>query len=296
LRLSLYAGGRFASGAGAASPWFRGELAFRCDTADARISASVHVNLTDQPKMAACRQKFSYMSLVRRLSVVLLFCLTGALSACRSVPDLTSVAFAPDDPTLWLVYREWHTSLLIDGDLYRRYSKSWQQHPSLQAELENALVVRVGWGDGDYFTGKSKSAGTATRALLASNYSALQFIGYEVDPLPTIPAETRTPLRVSEEAIAELVAYVDASLLEKEGKLQPLQSYVENAGVFFQSSKSYGLFNNCNTWSGEALRTAGLPIKSALKLTPRSIFEQAQAITALQSAQQATASAEVSGL
>jgi len=211
-----------------------------------------------------------------------LACSSLLLSACQSLPDADSVTYSPDDPTLWLVYRDWHTSLLIDAELFRRYSQAWQQHPALKLEVADAGIVRVGWGDGDYFTGKSKSTGTATRALLASNYSALQFIGYEADPLPTIPADTRTPLRVSEPDIAELIAHIDASLMQREASLIPLQSYVSNAGVFFQSDKGYGLFNNCNTWTGEALQRAGLPVKSALRLTPQSIFQQAKAITALQ--------------
>ncbi|MBK6741070.1 MAG: DUF2459 domain-containing protein [Haliea sp.] len=74
------------------------------------------------------------------------------------------------------------------------------------------------------------------------------------------------------------------SLLGSGGALVPLRSYTENAGVFFESrAKAYGLLNNCNTWTGEALRSAGLPVKSAFNLTSRSIFEQAQAITRMQS-------------
>ncbi|MBK6740134.1 MAG: DUF2459 domain-containing protein, partial [Haliea sp.] len=59
---------------------------------------------------------------------------------------------------------------------------------------------------------------------------------------------------MSEADIAALVAYIDASLLESGGALVPLRSYTENAGVFFESSKAYGLLNNCNTWTGEALQ------------------------------------------
>lgn len=223
------------------------------------------------------------------MSRLLLSCLLLLQSACHTLPDPAAVSFAPEDATLWVVYRDWHTSLLIDGDLFRRYSQAWQRDPALQRELGSARVVRVGWGDGDYFTGKSKSAGTATLALFVSHYSALQFIGYEYDPLPTIPADTRTPLRVSETDIAALVAYIDASLRESGGALVPLRSYTDNAGVFFESSKQYGLLNNCNTWTGEALRSAGLPVKSAFNLTSRSIFEQAQAITLMQSPAPATA-------
>jgi uncharacterized protein (TIGR02117 family) len=221
---------------------------------------------------------------------LLLSCLLLLQGACHSLPDPASVSFAPQDATLWLVYRDWHTSLLIDGDLYRRYSRTWQRDPALQQELGGARVVRVGWGDGDYFTGKSTGIGTATRALFVSHYSALQLIGYDYDPLPGIPADTRTPLRVSEADIAALVAYIDASLLESGGALVPLRSYTDNAGVFFESSKQYGLLNNCNTWTGEALQSAGLPVKSTFNLTSQSVFEQAQAITLMQGSLPAMAS------
>jgi hypothetical protein len=230
-----------------------------------------------------CFPRCPPMPLRRVMSRLLLSFLLLSQGACQSLPEPAAVSFAPEDATLWLGYRDWHTSVLIDGDLFRRYSRAWQRDPALQGELVSARVVRVGWGDGDYFTGKSKSAGTATLALFVSHYSALQFIGYEYDPLPTIPADTRTPLRVSTADVAALVAYIDASLLERDGALVPLRSYTDNAGVFFESSKQYGLLNNCNTWTGEALRNAGLPVKSAFNLTSRSIFEQAQAITRMQS-------------
>ncbi|MBK6740132.1 MAG: hypothetical protein IPG64_20990 [Haliea sp.] len=30
-------------------------------------------------------------------------------SACHSPPDPAAVSFAPQDATLWVVYRDWHT-------------------------------------------------------------------------------------------------------------------------------------------------------------------------------------------
>ncbi|MGV3590311.1 MAG: DUF2459 domain-containing protein, partial [Gammaproteobacteria bacterium] len=61
-----------------------------------------------------------------------------------------------------------------------------------------------------------------------------------------------------------------------------LRAYVDNSGVFFEASQRYGLFNNCNTWSGDALRAAGLPIRGAFNLTAKSVFEQARQIAAYQ--------------
>ena len=218
------------------------------------------------------------------LSVLLMF--TALLSGCHSLPDTTAIPVAGTNQTIWLIYRDWHTSILIEGSTFWRASKAVHAHPQLESEASSARYVRVGWGDGAYFTGKSTNAGTATRALFASNYSALQIIGYEQDPFDTIPATTRVPLQLTEAGIAELIAYIDTSFARDPAHgLKPLPSYVDNSGVFFEADQHYGLFNNCNTWSGAGLQAAGLPIRSALQLTAKSIFDQASYISAYQQAQ-----------
>ena len=204
-------------------------------------------------------------------------------SACATRPDLTAVPVAETPHTIHYIYRDWHTSIMLDAATYRELSKLPAINTALNTEVAPAGYVRIGWGDGDYYTGKSTSVVTATRALLASKYSAIQVIGYTADPFERIPAETRVALRITDEAMRALVAYLDASFLrEGDGQLHQLQAYVENSGVFFEASLHYGLLNNCNSWSGDALRAAGLPVRGAFNLTAESVFEQAQAISEYQ--------------
>lgn len=213
----------------------------------------------------------------------LLTLLVLLLSACASLPDLESIPLADAPNTIYFIYRDWHTSVMIDGEHFREFSRM-AHTGDLGSEVRQAQYVRVGWGDGDYFTGKSTTVGTAAKALFISGYSAMQFLGYEHDPLQNIPEETRVALTISDRALADLVNYIDASLaLDATGTPMPLQAYVENSGIFLQSSKHYGLFNNCNSWSSEALQAAGLPIRSAFQLTAQSVFEQARAISEYQS-------------
>lgn len=216
------------------------------------------------------------------LRVFALLCVV-LLQACATQPDFTAVPVADTPHTIHYIYRDWHTSVMLDAATYRRLSTLPQRDTTLDTEVAPAGYVRIGWGDGDYYTGKSTSVVTATRALIASRYSAIQVIGYTADPFARIPEETRVALRITEEAMRELVAYLDASFVQDErGKLAQLHAYVENSGVFFEASQHYGLFNNCNSWSGDALRAAGLPIRGAFNLTAQSVFEQARAIAAYQ--------------
>jgi uncharacterized protein (TIGR02117 family) len=205
------------------------------------------------------------------------------VAGCATRPDIAAIPVTDTPHTIYYIYRDWHTSVMLDGATYRSLSKLPAINTSLDTEVAPAGYVRIGWGDGDYYTGKSTSVVSATRALIASPYSAIQVIGYTADPFARIPAETRVPLKISDEAMRELVGYLDASFARGDANnLLPLQGYVENSGVFFEASERYGLFNTCNTWSSKALRAAGLPIRGAFNLTAQSVFEQARMISEYQ--------------
>ena len=213
---------------------------------------------------------------VRCLLALLFISLLG----CSSSGVKPGESSAPQDHKILFVYRDWHTSIVLSTSVYRRYSKLAAQSSLLQEALGDYDYIRIGWGDGTYFTGKSKTLGAATKALFASDFSALQLIGYTHSSLGSIPPETIAPLLISAEGMAALVAYIDESFLLTEAQLlTPLPAYVEDAGVFFQSRQDYGLFSNCNTWSGRALQAAGVPIRSRLHLTAQSVFEQVQKVS-----------------
>lgn len=176
--------------------------------------------------------------------------------------------------TIYFIYREWHTSILIDAKIVARHSRYLQQ------EAANQRYVRIGWGDGNYFTGKSKTFGSATKALIASSHSALQVITYTQPPFASIPQETRVPIAITDKGMRKLIRYLDKSFaLDESGQVIPLQAYVSDVGNFYQASGHYSLFSNCNTWSGRALQAAKLPVRSSLQLTATSVFTQAKYIS-----------------
>lgn len=196
------------------------------------------------------------------------------MPGCSTLPDTNKIPTHNTPQQIHFIYREWHTSILLPAAAVRAQSRY------LKHEAEGQQFIRVGWGDGDYFTGKSKSFGTATRALFISRYSALQVLSYGRPPFDEIPAETRVSLAITEQGLRQLIRYIDDSfVLDAAQQPLPLQAYGEGVGHFYQAQGRYGLFSNCNTWSGRALQAAGLPVRSQLQLTAQSVFEQAKAIS-----------------
>jgi uncharacterized protein (TIGR02117 family) len=208
-----------------------------------------------------------------RIFTVLVFILS-ALAGCTSMPAKQKIPSANTEHTIYFIYRDWHTSILIDAKTVARHSRYLQQ------EAANQRYVRIGWGDGNYFTGKSKTFGSATKALIASSHSALQVIAYTQPPFASIPPETRVPIAITDRGMRKLIRYLDKSFaLDESGRVIPLQAYVLDSGHFYQASGHYSLFSNCNTWSGRALQAAQLPVRSRLQLTAQSVFEQAKVIS-----------------
>jgi uncharacterized protein (TIGR02117 family) len=207
----------------------------------------------------------------------------AALIGCSATPAKKTIPLTQLEHRIFFVYRDWHTSVVISTQAYLRNSALAPHSKLLPAALADFNYIRIGWGDGTYFTGKSKTLGAATKALFASDFSALQLIGYKDQTLVGVPPATFTSLLITDKGMRNLVAYIDQSfLLDEQAELIPLPAYVENAGVFFKSIQRYGLLSNCNTWSGRALQAAQIPIRSRLHLTAKSVFEQAQQVSKLQ--------------
>jgi len=205
----------------------------------------------------------------------LFFPLSLFLTGCASLPPVKDIPVANTKHTIYVIYRGWHTSILLDA-------KSLAvQVPLLTADLNNQKYARVGWGDGDYFTGKNKSFGSAAKALVASGYSAIQLLPYDYEPFAEIPAETRVPIALSDQGLRNLTRYIGNSIkVDEPGQLVRLPAFGDATGLFFRANDSYGVFSNCNTWIGNALRAAGLPV--AHRLTAQGVFKQAEFISDIQ--------------
>lgn len=197
-----------------------------------------------------------------------------ALTGCTAVPAQQKIPAANTEHTIYFIYRDWHTSILIDAKTVALHSRYLQQ------EAANQRYIRIGWGDGNYFTGKNKTFGAATKALIASSHSALQVISYAQSPFASLPPDTWVSIAITDKGMRKLIRYLDDSYaLDSSGQVIPLHAYVIDAGHFYQASGHYSLLSNCNTWSGRALQAARLPVRSSLQLTAQSVFEQARYIS-----------------
>ncbi len=211
-----------------------------------------------------------------KTAIATIIFLAWLVAGCASLPKASAIPITNTNHIIYFVYRKWHTSIVLDAKSLAT------QSAKLADDLPGAKFARIGWGDGDYFTGKSKTWSTAATALVASHYSALQLLTYGDELLTEIPTETIVALAINDNGLQQLIHYIDSSIaVDEKNKAQRLQAYAADTGIFFQATEHYSFFNNCNTWSGQALRLAGLPV--ANRLTAQGVFAQAREISRIQS-------------
>jgi uncharacterized protein (TIGR02117 family) len=197
-------------------------------------------------------------------------------AGCASVPSRANLSKEPTPHTVYVVQFGWHTALLFDG------KSMLARSPKLAADFHDQRYMLVGWGDGEYFVTEHPPWSKAVKALVASDYPALQVGGRETNPPLGAQASDTVALAVTERGYQQLVEYIDRSIAANpDGKPIYLGKQGNSPERFYQATGNYSLFNNCNSWLAGALRAAEVPI-SGFNLTARSVFEQAERIAALQ--------------
>ena len=139
----------------------------------------------------------------------------------------------------------------------------WQNYLSIDEigtdTIHNYNYLSFGWGDRDFYLSTPTLAdfklSTAFKALFLPTPSVLYLKGYEA--LPNY-VEAKC-VKVTEFEYLQLINYIQATFqIDKEGKINRIANgHTDNAG-FYAAVGDYSILRNCNSWTGEALRTANV--------------------------------------
>jgi hypothetical protein len=195
------------------------------------------------------------------------------LAGCAGVPGRVDLPAEEAPHTVYLIQSDWHTALLLEGKTILAHSTR------LGRDFRGHRYIIVGWGDGEYFVEDQPHWTKAVKAMVASDYPALQVTGTDTNPPPGMAPHANIPLSVTERGFQELAAYIDRSIAaDAEGNPIYLGRQQPNFNLFYRATGNYGVFNNCNSWVVGALRVAKLPI-SGFNLTAQSVIEQADRLS-----------------
>jgi len=129
-----------------------------------------------------------------------------------------------------------------------------------------------GWGDKGFYMNTPQwedlTAKTATSALLVPTSTAMH-VGFEPRPQEN---KDCVKIQLSKKQYLKIVAYINNSFLQKEGRVQLISGKgYGTSDNFYEANRSYHLFRTCNTWTSDALKEAGIRT-SALAVFPNAVM------------------------
>ncbi|HRH75934.1 MAG TPA: DUF2459 domain-containing protein [Cellvibrionaceae bacterium] len=203
--------------------------------------------------------------------LALLTCFVASLSGCVTLPQWDNQAAQQWRHAVYYEYESWHSSIIIPAPLVAKHSERFRYLTAKRAYLG------FGYGDINYFTGRDTSLRSGAKALAFSDGPALQVLDYLQDPFASMPKDRYVKLLVNDNQLKSLLQYMDNSVaLDATGAPRSIKNEEPNTGFFFVAQGRYSMFSNCNTWAGDALNAAGLPISKTWGLTAGGVYRQAK--------------------
>jgi uncharacterized protein (TIGR02117 family) len=206
-------------------------------------------------------------------ALALILALTGCSAAGLPAPRRVA---APADAVLDVVGRGWHTDIGLPVTEIRG------PLAALQSQFPGVRYLVFGFGERAYLLSREKTLAQMVGALFPGPGVML------VTALATTPEAAFGPehvivLRVPQAGVDRVADFLWRYLGKGgAGVPAPLASGPYPGSLFYESRGSYALGHTCNTWTAEALHTAGLPIEPGGVLFASQVWRRARQLAAAQ--------------
>jgi uncharacterized protein (TIGR02117 family) len=181
---------------------------------------------------------------------------TLALAACSTVPVKPSPG--PVAATITVAERGWHTDVCV------RSEDAGLGVQSLAQGFDGARFLCFGFGEREYVVTRTHSPLAALSALFPSQAAVLMTV------LRNMPEEAFgrsgvVALGVSRVGLTGLQQFLQRSIQsDSAGRPMGLGEGPYPGSVFFAATGTYDALYTCNTWTADALRSAGLPVQGSI--------------------------------
>ncbi|WP_345976987.1 DUF2459 domain-containing protein [Sulfurimonas sp. HSL3-7] len=181
--------------------------------------------------------------------------LTGCAKTVRTLyppnPDRN------DNKTVYVVNNYgWHTGIVLSRKDAAPYLHAFD-------DFKSARYLEIGWGDELYYQAKKITFWMSIRAAFWPTDSVLHVVALQDEPLAHFSDSDVVALELSNRGFIRLVEFIDNSFaLDEKGEIITLGSGLYGTSRFYRAEGTFHLFNNCNTWSADAIRSSGFPIST----------------------------------
>lgn len=200
--------------------------------------------------------------------------LLGFMGACSNKPYVVenSELDVADATTIYIANHGWHTGFIIPA------ADIQAQLPELQRRFADAPFLEFGWGDKGFYQAKEITSGLTLRAILWSTESVVHAVAVSQRPDIYFAGSDVKTLCLNKKQYSGLIRFIENSFYKNEKNMIVTQKEgIYGDSQFYTGEGDYYMMNTCNKWTAKGLKSAGLDIWPAFKLTATSIMDYLEA-------------------
>ena len=172
-------------------------------------------------------------------------------------------AAAPTEVDAYIISNGVHTDFLLP---VKTTTFDWKTIFDPHAVADPAVAtdyISIGWGDREFYLNtpewKDLTASRAFHALFGHDGSLIHIEYFSREDVAHFSQRYR--LHLTQAQYKTLVNYVLNSTALQYGRAQPITGrHYAADDAFFEANGHYNLFTTCNTWTGDGLQIAGVPV------------------------------------
>ena len=179
----------------------------------------------------------------------------------------------PDDRknvrTVFVAHDAWHAAIVTKkSDIPIAVLPELRDFPS-------AEYLEFSWGDRDYFPAPDAGVGLVLKAAFWSSGSILHVVGFKKPVQEFFPSAEIIEIHLPEEDFQRLIKFISDTFSRPDppAPAEARPGLFPN-GRFYAAEGKFSLLRTCNTWVGEALSSAGLPIRPGYVITAANLSNQ----------------------
>ncbi|MFO0158239.1 MAG: DUF2459 domain-containing protein [Alphaproteobacteria bacterium] len=176
----------------------------------------------------------------------------AALGALLLAPALAFAAGPAQQ--IWVVSNGWHSGIVL-----ARADVPESAIPEI-ADFPHARFFEFGWGDAEFYPAREAGAWLALRAAFPGP-AVMHVAGLSDYPARIWPNVTILPFAVSAEALSRLLAFLrDSFDRAGAGRAVVTARGIYPFSLFYPATGRFHVFNNCNSWTAQALTAMGFGV------------------------------------
>jgi uncharacterized protein (TIGR02117 family) len=153
---------------------------------------------------------------------------------------------------IWVASNGWHSGIVL-----ARADVPESVIPEI-ADFPQARFFEFGWGDAEFYPAREAGAWLALRAAFPGP-AVMHVAGLPDHPARLWPQVTILPFAVDTQGLRRLLVFLRNSFDRAgAGRAEVTARGIYPFSLFYPATGRFHLFNNCNTWTAQALTAMGL--------------------------------------